>query len=246
MKKFGLIAACIALMLCQNTKAQTNIQEMYDFGRGHFATTLEMNHQDAWGYTKAYTDIYHIQQNFPTGFYSEISRGLNFWQNTVLADLTFHVEWNGGQFARNAWLVGLEYLLHNHDYSYSVAFQVLYKNIRVPPTGATQIKGANVPLQLSAVWNMKDLLDVEGLDFCGFLDFWWENNVWDESGTTTTCTILCEPQVWYNVGQFFDCENLHIGGEVELAYNYNQASPEMLPDRKGFTIAPCLGIKWNF
>lgn len=248
MKKFIFVFVCIAMTFAQSTKAQ-NIQELYDFGRGHFTTTLEMFKNDNWGSTFYFTDIYHIQQNCPTGYYTEIARSLNFWKNTGLKDLSLHAEWNGGQFASNSWLFGLEYLLHNDDYSYTITFELLYKMINTDVTLLPYDKANNVPLQLTAVWVLNDLLDVAGLTFSGFLDFWWENNNWDQSGLNpdiTTCTLLAEPQIWYNVGQHFDCENLNIGGELEIAYNFSGSSPESWANRKGFNMAPCLGIKWNF
>jgi hypothetical protein len=101
---------------------------------------------------------------------------------------------------------------------------------------------------------MNNLFGVKGLTFSGFLDVWGETNSWvvkDNSllgyhSETTDWVILSEPQLWYNIGQHFGCENLNIGGEVELAYNFTGAYPSTYNDRKGFTFAPAAGIKWNF
>ena len=49
MKKTVLIAALLLAFV--GVKAQTNIQEMYDFGRKHMTTTLEMFKGDKFGDT---------------------------------------------------------------------------------------------------------------------------------------------------------------------------------------------------
>ena len=169
MKKFLLIVALAATTLF--AKAQTNIQEQYDFNREHLTTTLEMFKPDNWGSTFFFTDIYHPNNtDGPTGYYTEIARGLNFWQNTKAGDLSAHVEWNGGQFANNAWLFGAEYLFHSQDYRYTLTCEVLYKTI----AKAKQ----EVPLQFTIVWGISDLFGAKGLTFSGFADFWWETLQW--------------------------------------------------------------------
>lgn len=241
MKRLTLVLALVAMMFSQNLKAQTNIQEMYDFGRGHFTTTLEMFKADNWGSTFFFTDIYHPSDiPMPTGYYTEISRSLNFWGESALKNLSLHVEWNGGQFATNAWLFGVDYFFHNNDFTNTLTLSLMYKEIR-----GGLIPSSNVPLQFTAVWGMKDLFNVEGLTFSGFLDMWWENTAWPLNGNSTF-VILSEPQIWYNVGQHFDCENLYVGGEVELAYNFAGGCMTDFSKNKGFTWAPCLGVKWIF
>lgn len=226
--------------------AQTNIQEMYDFNREHLTTTIEGFYADDWGSTFFFNDIYHPTKDgaiTPTGYYTEIARALNFWKETALAPLSAHVEWNGGQFAENAWLFGVEYFLHSDDFSNTFTFELMYKNI--------QKAEKNTPLQFTFVWGMKDLLGVKGLTFSGFLDIWGEKKAWtDDEGKTeeTDWVILSEPQIWYNIGQHFNCPNLNVGGEVELAYNFagGWQSGNNFYKNKGFNIAPCLGIKWVF
>ena len=94
MKKILLFVALVATAFCAN--AQVNIQEQYDFNREHLTTTLEMFKMDDWGSTFFFTDIYHPDKlNGPTGYYTEIARGLNFWQNTPLSPLSLQVEYNG-------------------------------------------------------------------------------------------------------------------------------------------------------
>ena len=241
MKKLFLIVSFIAVAFC--AKAQTNIQEQYDFNREHLTTTLEMFKADNWGSTFFFTDIYHPDNiDGPTGYYTEIARGLNFWQNTKLGGLSAHVEWNGGQFANNAWLFGAEYFMHSSDFRYTLTLEVLYKTI----AKADQ----DVPLQFTVVWGCNNLFGLKGLVFSGFADFWWETLQWgvdkDLEPIKTSCVFISEPQIWYNIGQFFSCPNLFIGGEVELAYNFAGAWRKDYIDNKGFNASPCLGIKWNF
>ena len=240
MKKVVFVAALMLAFV--GAKAQTNIQEMYDFNRGHLTTTLEMFKTDNYGSTFFFNDIYHpTDQITPTGYYTEIARAINVWQHTALAPLSLHVEWNGGQFASNAWLFGVEYFLHNESYTNTFTFELMYKRI----SGQKE----NIPVQFTFVWGMQNLFGVKGLTFSGFLDVWGENFNW---GTTTNdvtkLVILSEPQIWYNIGQHFGCNHLMIGGEVELAYNFSggwRGGADFLKN-KGFNVAPCAGIKWAF
>ncbi len=240
MKKILFVAAML-LGTVSYVNAQTNIQEMYDFQRGHLTTTIEGFYADDWGSTFFFNDIYHPTDGgaiAPTGYYTEIARALNFWKNTSLADFSLHVEWNGGEFANNAWLFGVEYFLHSADFRNTFTFELMYKNI--------QKAEDNVPLQFTFVWGMKDIFNVKGLSFSGFLDIWGEKTNW---GTETTdWVILSEPQIWYNIGQHFGCPNLNVGGEIELSYGFAGGwhSGADFPKNKDFSVAPCLGIKWVF
>lgn len=259
MKKTLAIAALL-LGMVSYANAQTNIQEMYDFNRGHFTTTLEMFKGDPWGSTFFFTDIYHpTDVSAPTGYYTEIARAFNFWQKSALAPLSFHVEWNGGQFANNAWLFGVEYFLHNSDFTNTFTFELLYKRISgqkaldaTPALARPFDKVSDIPLQFTFVWGMQNLFGVKGLTFSGFLDVWGENVNWgvntDGSWDNTQLVILSEPQLWYNIGQHFGCPNLNIGGEVELAYNFagGWQTGANWAKNKGFNFAPCAGIKWVF
>ena len=88
---------------------------------------------------------------------------------------------------------------------------------------------------------MNDLFGVQGLAFSGFADFWWEDHVgFKDDGTVVakSTTFVTEPQLWYNVGRHFACENLHVGGEIELSNDFGTYD--------GFKCNPCLGVKWEF
>ena len=240
-KLFITLTAIVAMAFCAN--AQVNIQEQYDFNREHLTTTLEMFKADNWGSTFFFTDIYHpLQYSMPMGYYTEIARSLNFWQDTKLGALSAHAEWNGGQLANRAWLFGAEYFLHSQDFRYRLTLEVLYKTI--------VDNDQDVPMQFTIVWGCDDIFGVKGLAFSGFADFWWEKWTWGvkENGDpdVTNVVFISEPQIWYNIGQFFNCPNLNIGGEVEFAYNFAGAWRPVFSDNKGLTIAPACGLKWNF
>ena len=261
-KTLSILVLMIFMGLGFASKAQ-NLQVMYDFGgeRQYITTTFEMYKADKWGGTFFFVDFYHDGKNHPNnngmmGTYMEIERALNFWQNSKLKDLSAHVEYAGGLGVynvgddifgyniSNAWMFGAEYFFHSKDYRNTLTVAALYKTI----IGGKQA----VPLQFSLAWGMQDLFNVKGLRFSGFADFWWEENTWsdvngnvivDENGNpiTTQFSFITEPQIWYSVGQFFNCPNLNIGGEVEMSYNFSGLS-----QREKFYVNPCLGVKWEF
>lgn len=236
----------------QSAAAQTNIQVLYDFGpdRGHVTTTLEGLYNDPWGNT-----FFFIDHDFnsrdqegrvkaPSGTYMEISRCLNFWNGTALSPFSLHLEYNGGVYngytINNAFLAGVDWFLHNADYRNTFNIKLLYKHISYDTSRTT----SKLPLQFTFVWSLGDLFGVSGLSFSGFADFWWEEHTLfsDRYGTilpeTAHSVFISEPQIWYNVGQHFGCDNLNVGGEVELSYDFGTS--------KGFWCRPCAGIKWIF
>jgi len=236
-------------MLClgaTKAKAQVNAQLFYDFGsdRKFVTLTLEMFKQDKWGNTYFFIDHdFNYDQHVkgpnlaPGGTYFEIARCLNFWQNSAIKNLSLQVEYNGGITRsypiNNAWLVGLDYFIHSKDFKNTLNLKALYKNI--------QKKNSDVPMQFTVVWAMNDLFGVKGLKFDGFADFWWETHfVADDNAKSRDAhtVFITEPQLWYNVGQHIGCDNLSIGGEVELSNNFGSTD--------GFKCRPCLGVKWDF
>ena len=221
-------------------------------------TTLELFYPDNWGNTFAFIDLdYNIHPNDPksTPFmaYMEIARCLNFWQQTPVRDLSLQVEYNGGLglyaagreiggYAINhAALAGLNYCLHTADYKNIFNIELLFKYV-VDELNMWQYKGADgrwihqkgnqVPLQFTFVWGCDDFCTAPGLRFSGFADIWGQKIADGQS-----FVFISEPQLWYNVGRWFKCPNLHIGTEIEFSYNFTG---------KGFMCNPCLGIKWCF
>ena len=168
-KKPLLAVAFAALAFGFTAKAQTNLQTFYDFGRDrdHFTTTLEGFYNDNWGNTFFFIDYdYNAKDDkkvnqAPSGSYMEIARCLNFWQDSPLAPLSLQVEYNGLVGVNQNFLFGVDYFLHNTDFSNTFNFKVLYKTFSA---GAE----SDVPLQFTFVWGMQDFLGVEGLRFSGF------------------------------------------------------------------------------
>ena len=243
MKKFVAFAGFALLSV--GAFAQTNLQFFYDFGKDRkmATTTLEMFKGDDWGSTFFFVDYdYANKDNRDLNFwggkssYFEIARSLNFWQESSLGALSAHVEFNSGLYGVRNWLFGAEYFLHNDDFSNTFTFELMYKNY-------PKSEMSDIPLQFTFVWGMQNLFGVEGLKFSGFADIWGENNSFDTDGDfiadkDTKFVFISEPQIWYNVGQFFNCPNLSAGGEVELSFNF--------AGNEGFMVNPCLGLKWDF
>lgn len=247
-KKTVLAVAIATLAFGQLAKAQTNIQVFYDFGkdRKHVTTTVEGFYNDNWGNTFFFIDHdfnNRVDQKIisPNGTYMEIARCLNFWQNVpVLNGFSLQVEYNGGIYNKyainSAFLAGIDYFVHSKDFKNTFNFKVLYKHI----VGVH----SQVPMQFTFVWGLQDLFGAKGLRFSGFADFWWQDHdlyydhKGDILGASSKIVFLSEPQLWYNVGQWFGVNNLNIGGEVELAFDFGSA--------KGFWARPCAGIKWVF
>jgi len=241
----------VALVVTGVAKAQVNLQEVYDFNRNQMKTTLEMFKNDGWGNTFFFVDIYQtVGSVAPSVFYTEIARSINFWKDTALKSFFLHVEYNGGcgigyenglGFTgfpiKKAWLLGTEYFFYSEDYANNLTLRVSYKNI-----SGTH---SEIPMQLTAVWCANDLFGVKSLVLSGFADFWWEDNMWESlGGQNTKCVFLAGPQLWYNVGRFFNCDNLFVGGSVEISYNFTGNGT--CPALPGWRVNPASGIKWNF
>lgn len=253
MKLRKLMFLLLGLTLFQQAMAQVNMQVFYDMGtdRKYVTMTLEMFKADKWGNTYFFIDHdFNYKQHdgskknklAPGGTYLEIARCLNFWQKTKLAPLSLHVEYNGGITRsypiNSAWLAGVDYFLHDQSYNNTLNLKLLYKKIIQADS--------KVPMQFTGVWTCKDLFGLKGLTFDGFADVWFEDHSYNigvnEDGTNVTKTkhtvFITEPQLWYNVGRHFGCNNLNVGTEIELSNNFGTTL--------GFKCRPCLGVKWNF
>lgn len=238
-KKLFIIAA-IALGFAAKSNAQTNVQLFYDLGkdRQYATTTFEMFKGDNWGDTFFFIDHYYSTKDqreaglssAVNSTYFEIERGINFWQDTKLKDLSAHVEYDGSGWGAGVWCFGAKYFLHSADFRNTFTLALMYDL-------HCGVGSASVPVKFSGVWGMNDLFGLKGLTFKGFIDVWGNDAVWGIDDTTKL-SVLTEPQVWYNVGNLFGCENLSIGGEVELSFNF--------AGNKGFMCNPCIGTKWVF
>lgn len=231
MKKRFLMVA-LATMAVLGAKAQTNLQMFYDFGRQYVTTTFEMFKGDKWGDTFFFIDHYYTTSDQRTagqgsainGSYFEIERGLNFWQDSELKDFSLHVEYDGATWGSGVASVGAKYFFHNSNFNNTLSLYAMYDY-------HIGYGDADIPVKFTAVWGLQDLFGAKGLRFSGFADYWGNNS---EFGRFS---FLSEPQLWYNMA-CIGVENLNLGGEVELSYNF--------AGYEGFHCNPCLGIKWAF
>ena len=230
---FQTVLVGLGLLMAAGAQAQ-NIQVLYDTDRGCVTSTVEMFRPDAYGSTYFFVDIDASPK--VSGAYWEISRELNFWQDTELSWLSAHLEYNGGLNTaagsfNNCWLAGATYSGHSKDFSKTWSLSAMYKVI--PGTiGLTGNKEAH-SFQITGVW---------GIDFAkgwctfsGFFDFWREPSIWQN----TNFIFISEPQFWVNLNKIDGWENigLSVGGELELSANFVS---------KGFHAIPAIGAKWTF
>ena len=230
---FQTVLVGLGLLMAAGAQAQ-NIQVLYDTDRGCVTSTVEMFRPDAYGSTYFFVDIDASPK--VSGAYWEISRELNFWQDTELSWLSAHLEYNGGLNTaagsfNNCWLAGATYSGHSKDFSKTWSLSAMYKVI--PGTiGLTGNKEAH-SFQITGVW---------GIDFAkgwctfsGFFDFWREPRIWQN----TNFIFISEPQFWVNLNKMDGWENigLSVGGELELSANFVS---------KGFHALPAIGAKWTF
>ena len=240
-KKHIIAAAVAALAFSLGAKAQTNVQTFYDFGkdRQYVTTTFEMFKGDKFGDTFFFIDHYYNSTNKDmkvdgassaiNGSYFEIERGINFWQDSALKDLSGHIEYDGSTWGAGIWCFGAKYFLHSQDFSKTLSLYLMYDLHR----GYGE---ADIPVKFTAVWGLGDLFGVKGLTFKGFADL-WGNNSYSGLCDETKFSFLTEPQLWLNLGSAFD-GHLDIGTEIELSYNF--------AGNKGFMCNPCAGLRWSF
>lgn len=228
------LALALVVLIAVATKAQTNLQVHYDFGkdRSYVTTTLQMFKPDKWGNTFFFVDLdYNMTDDkHPSAAYFEIARCFSFKDSP----LSLQVEYNGGlgtfpvvstQMAfpiNNAYLLGVDYGFHNADFSKTLNLKVLYKYIQ----GSVQKNS----FQLTGVWGLNFLKNK--MTFSGFADLWMEKTTF-LSGETKDFVFITEPQLWYNFS-----EHLSAGTEVEVASNFAGV--------EGFKVCPTLAVKWNF
>ena len=244
MRKKLFIAAFAVLAAAQGVQAQTNVQTFYDFGkdRNYITTTFEMFKGDKFGDTFFFIDHYYATGDQRSnngvasainGSYFEIERGINFWQDSDLKDLSGHIEYDGSTWGAGIFCFGAKYFFHSDDYSKTFTAALMYD-------AHIGFGEADIPFKFSGVWGLNDIFGVSGLIFKGFIDIWGNNSSFlndDLTVTDTKVSILTEPQLWYNLGSTFD-GHLDIGTEIELSYNF--------AGNKGFMFNPCAGLRWTF
>lgn len=239
MSKKTILAVAIATLALGFTAKAQNLQTFYDFGkdRNYITTTFEMFKADKFGDTFWFIDHYFTTKDQRdlglasaiNGSYFEIERGINFWQDSELKDLSAHIEYDGSTWGAGIWCFGAKYFLHSEDFANTLSLYLMY-DLHVG------VGEADIPLKFSAVWGCNDLFGVSGLTFKGFCDLWGNNSYWGENDETKF-SFLTEPQLWFNLGSAFD-NHLDIGTEIELSCNF--------AGNKGFMCNPCLGLRWSF
>ena len=235
MKKLQILLVSAVMFLCTMLQANAqNLQVLYDSGRGCITSTVEMFRPDSFGSTYFFIDLDASPKM--TGAYWEISRELNFWQDTELSWLSAHVEYNGGLNTaagsfNNCWLGGLTYSGHSKDFTKTWSLSALYKAIpgTIGLNGNKQVHN----FQITGVWGIE--FAKGWCSFSGFFDIWREARPWQG----TQYIFLSEPQFWVNLNKISGWENIHLslGGEVELSANFVN---------KGFNALPAFGAKWTF
>ena len=235
MKRFiGIFAVTIATLLAISPAKAQNIQLLYDTGRNCATSTVEMFRPDAGGSTFFFIDMDYSPKVM--GAYWEISRELNFWQNSKMGWMSIHLEYDGGLNTEagsfnNAWLGGLTYSGHSKDFSKTWSLSAMYKLI---PSTVNTLGHKDVHnFQITGVWGIN--FAKGWCTFSGFADFWREARPWMGTGYI----FITEPQFWVNLNKIkgWDKVNLSLGGELELSTNFAA---------KGFKALPCVGAKWTF
>ena len=246
MKKL-LLSLCL-MFIAVSVSAQ-NVQLHYDLGRSLYneldktaesygrpavTTTVEMFRADSWGSTFFFIDL-----DYSTGVkgaYWEISREINFWQESNLNWLSAHLEYNGGLSNaagsfNNSWLAGATYSGHSEDFSKTWSISMMYKYI--PHTVSAAGKSEEHNFQITGVWGLN--FASGWCTFSGFIDFWREHRFWQN----TKHIMLAEPQFWVNLNKIKGWDNVHlsVGSEVEISNNFVA---------KGFYAIPTVAAKWTF
>ena len=125
-----LFISALYLSGINHAQAQ-NVQLFYDAGRGCATSTVEMFRPDAGGSTFFFIDFDYTPK--ATGAYWEISRELNFWQDSKVNWLSVHLEYNGGLSVgtafNNSFLGGLTYSGHSKDFTKTWSISAMYKAI---------------------------------------------------------------------------------------------------------------------
>ena len=234
MRRFitALVLFCTSFLGINEAQAQ-NLQLFYDAGRGCATSTVEMFRPDAGGSTFFFIDFDYSPK--ASGAYWEISRELNFWQDSDVNWLSVHLEYNGGLSVgtsfNNSFLGGLTYSGHSDDFTKTWSLSAMYKAIpgTLDALGRCQMHN----FQITGVWGIEF---ADGwCTFSGFADFWRELRPWQG----TEFIFMTEPQFWVNLNKVKGWEdiNLSVGGELEFSANFVA---------KGFDAMPAFGAKWTF
>ena len=235
----------VLLLLAASLGARAQVTDViggYNFGKDSrgVAAILQSYADDPFGSTYARADFGFRSTPFSLRkTYLEVARTFVFWKDTPFENFGLHAEFNGFMNMDNCnWLFGLDYKLPLKDL---VKVSLLFKTFNGNSlTGAY----ATVPLELSVLWDLKDLMGIKGLEFRGLFKAWgedikyWYGEEKPREPQPAYFTIKTTPQIWYSAGQFIGWDGLSLGGEVELSYNYLGCS--------GFRARPMAGLRISF
>lgn len=234
-----LIALFLFLASGTAALAQTDLRAVYNFASDSPVASINIESWsvDNWGdsFLSGGFNVKAEPVSLTSG-YLDFARNFNFWHNVpVLKDFSLQAEFNGRVY------------LDNFNALFGVSYTVPLKKdvLRASVLFKTFNGGASspFPIQLTILWRLYDLFGVRGLDFRGTARGWGENiTYWygdtKHTGDIGEFIILVQPQLWYAVGQFIGAENLSIGAEVELSYNWLGC--------RGFHVRPSAGLKLQF
>ena len=231
-----------------------NIQEMYDFNRGHCVTTTEGFYRAARHAVSYRMDIYHpFDRARQTTLYAEA--GYTFHFKPRLGGWGLHAGWEGAQFGDlrqdvwNAYMVGVEYERFRPN-GHMYHFRLLYR----------YSSNIGIPIFFSFDWDIPRLFGIKGLSFCGYLDIWGDEYYYggeDGGAKGQLGSLRLEPQVWYNLSHLWSSQGKghYMGREglgvfFKLPINYYNPGGWHYGDtyyRNGYLNAtPCLGLRWDF
>ena len=231
-----------------------NIQEMYDFNRGHCVTTTEGFYRAARHAVSYRMDIYHpFDRTRQTTLYAEA--GYTFHFKPRLGGWGIHAGWEGAQFGGgwddvwNAYMVGVEYERfrpNGHMYHFRLLLRYTHN--------------LGWPFFFSFDWDIPRLFTVEGLSFCGKLDLLADEYSFESAETSfkgMLGSMRLEPQIWYNLSHLWSSqgkdhymgrEGLGVFFKLPITYNYPGGWYYGNNYYKNYyrSITPCLGLRWDF
>ena len=235
------VLTAIVAFVATVAAAQLNIQLHYDLGdalygkqlsnRQHWTATIENYSVDPWGSTYFFLDA-NFGENVLESAYTEISRGLKFWD----APVAVQVEYNGGLSNTgsysDAYMLGAAYNWANKDFSRTFTAQAFYRY------QAKDRCGSKHTWQLTGVWGIHFAKRL--CSFTGYVDLIHDNSV------NGSLILTSEPQFWINLNalkKVNDKFNLSVGTEFEVSNNFVWPTDGM---NNRFYVIPTLAAKWTF
>ena len=235
-----------------------NVQEMYDFNRGHCVTTVNALYRTPRHAAMLHADIYHPFA--PDRGLSMLAKaGYTFHFKPRLGGWGIHAGYEGGHYISapgnpnpwvwNAYMVGFEYERFRPN-GHLYHFRLLYR----------YTEHFELPFQFSFDWDIPRLFGVKGLSFSGVLDLWGDGYFFSDGWTSfkgVLGSMRLEPQVWYNLsrlwssrgcGRYMGREGLGVFFKMPVNFNHPGGWPYGggFHNNYDFNITYCLGLRWDF